>query len=287
MSSEETLPGARRASTDGATGRLAEFRPVAGDALLVGSVPAALLALFALPRPVRESLAMNYAEPTLATAFTSHFVHLSAAHLAANLLGYLLVVPLSYLFASLAGRRDRFRVAFLGLVVGLPFGLSLANVVFPRETLAVGASGLVMGFYGVLPLALVDYAAAWREWTVPDRYLPGVYFLGLGVIAALVAPSTRIGLAVSAGSFLLALAYGLMVVEDLGRRALSGAWLPDRPGFAEAGLAGCLLFLCYPLTAFGAASAPGVVVNAYSHLLGYSLGFIGTYLTCVLGPAGE
>src|SRR6056297_484556 len=92
----------------------------AADLLLVSVVPAVLLAAATLPLSVRRTLVFEYAEPTLWTALASSFVHVGPGHLAVNLVGYALVVPVAYLLSAVNDERWRFRVAFVSLVVACP-----------------------------------------------------------------------------------------------------------------------------------------------------------------------
>lgn len=65
------------------------FGPV--DPLALSAVPVALLAVFSLPLETRRSLAFDYVDPTLVTAFTAHYVHLGTAHLVGFCVGFLTV----------------------------------------------------------------------------------------------------------------------------------------------------------------------------------------------------
>lgn len=53
-------------------------------------VVAALVGVYLLPTDVRRSFAFEYADPTLVTAYTAHFVHFTLSHLLTNLSAFAL-----------------------------------------------------------------------------------------------------------------------------------------------------------------------------------------------------
>lgn len=79
-----------------------------GRDLVLLVVPVVLLGVYAVPEPIRREWVFSYVEPTATTAFTSHFVHLGAEHLAVNLASYLLLAPTAYALSTLSGRRGAF-----------------------------------------------------------------------------------------------------------------------------------------------------------------------------------
>jgi hypothetical protein len=50
----------------------------------LAAVPAAMLAVYVLPPSVKRDLILDYNDPTVLTAYASHFVHLSPNHLFIN-----------------------------------------------------------------------------------------------------------------------------------------------------------------------------------------------------------
>jgi hypothetical protein len=118
------------------------------DACLIAVVPLALVAVFLLPASTKEAYMLRYGEPTLTTMYTSHIVHQSPAHLAANLAGYVKIVITAYLYCLFAGRRRLFRVSFVSYLVALPVSLSALNLVYFRHAVSYGFSGVVMGVSG-------------------------------------------------------------------------------------------------------------------------------------------
>lgn len=258
------------------------------DACLLAAVPLVLVAVFSTSPGVRDGLVLDYGEPTLLTMYTSHFVHQSAGHLLANLAGYALIVPTAYLCFLLADRRRLFRVSFLSFLIALPVGLSALNLVFFRRAVAYGFSGVVMGYFGLLALGLFLYLADRATVPVSDRHAPVAFFIGIAVISVALAPATGASLGIAAAALLGAVLYLRHLTGLLGsvRRLHSGIGATP-PGYMELGAVGTLLFLGYPFIAFPADPFQGgAVVNLYTHLLGYALGFISAYTFQVLPGAG-
>jgi hypothetical protein len=272
-----------------ASGRRSAIRPDFGavlydrssllDAGLIAVVPLVLVGVFALPNNVRGAYVLNYTEPTLVTAYTAHFVHHAEAHLATNLASYAVVVPTAYLLCLFADRRRLFRAAFVSFLVALPFGLSALNLLFVRRAVTYGFSGLVMGYFGLLTLALFCYVEQQTGVDAGERHAPAVFFLGTAVIGAAVAPVTSAGATVAVAALAVVGLYarGLVGAADPLARLRSG-FVGAPPGHLELCTVGTLLFLGYPLIAFPTDPfRGGAVVNLYTHLLGYALGFISAY----------
>ena len=276
----------------------------AADLLLVSVVPAVLLAAATLPLSVRRTLVFEYAEPTLWTALASSFVHVGPGHLAVNLVGYALVVPVAYLLSAVNDERWRFRVAFVSLVVACPVVLSYLNLSLVRAGGSAGFSGVLLALYGYLPLALATHAE--RRFGIGQRRTtaPLLFFVGLTLITLLtlgavltygvtvpyrgrtvavghVVTATLVGL-LAALALVLAL-YGLSAADDgtAWRANLRGA--ASETGHFELGVVAAGLFLTLPLATFPVDPVvSGRVLNLYVHLLGYALGFIASYVLVVL-----
>lgn len=258
--------------------RAAASRVTPTDLAVMVGIPALLVAVYLLPLPVRRSLTLSYLDPRPLTAVASHFVHLRLPHLAANLVGYLIVVPTGYALAAAAGRRREFRVAAAAVLAALPVALSALNVAFPRPRVGFGFSGIVMGFLGLVPVAAFWYLDA-RVDGVSVRDAPMLFLVGLAV-AAVAAPIGVVGLAVGGVAIVGALAY--LRGTDLTLGALRA--LP--PGGLELVAVAVVVVAGYPVVAFPAdPRVQGGVLNLYAHLLGYALAFIPAYLTPGLGVA--
>lgn len=274
------------------------------DVCLLLSVPMALLAVASLPLAVRESFVFEYTDPTLTTALVSPFVHLTPVHLGTNLAVYALVVPVAYLLSVLSGQRRRFRVVFVSLVLACPLTLSYLNLAIVRQSVGVGFSGVLMAFYGYLPLALAAYLD--RQFDIgPERQTgPLLFFSGLTLMTGLTFIAVRAHrvavplrgtmvpvtwlLSVTLLGVLaaLALTVALYVLSGVGEWWPSRATLTDaaaRTGYFELAVVSTVLFLAVPVATFPVDPIiVDSVVNLYVHLLGYALGFIGTYATVTL-----
>lgn len=251
------------------------------DALLLASLPAVLVGVFALPEPFRESLVFNYLEPTVVDAVASHFVHLGLEHLLANLVGYLLVAPLAYLLARVAGRRRQFRLVFVAVVLSLPAALSALNLAFVRPAVTFGASGLVMGFYGYLAFALLQFLDREVDALTTVRQGPLVFGAGAALIAGAVWTTQPTTAVVAATVVVTGLAYTEFRYRELARFIGTGFRVP---GSAYLFIAGLTVFVSYPWAAFPPdPTGDASVLNLYTHLLGYCLAFLLVYVTAYVG----
>jgi len=241
------------------------------DAAVVLGVPALLVAVYALPAPVKRSLTFDYVDPTVATALASHFVHFAPGHLFGNAAGYLLAAPVGLALCALAGYRRLFYVASITYLGCFPFALSALNLAVPRTAVGYGFSGVVMAFVGFAPVAVCLYTGGERAVV---RGAPALFFLSLVPIGVLGAPRAE-GAVVGAG--LLAGVYGVslhrrrLLPTRSGVRSLLG-----RGGHAELVAVGTALPLLYPFVGF-APRVGATVPNLYAHLLGYCLGFVVPY----------
>lgn len=276
------------------------------DVALILAVPAVLVAAMALPLPVRESLVFEYTRPTVRTAFLSSFVHLGTEHLAVNLLGYALVVPVAYLLSLATGSQRQFRVVFVSLLLTCPVLLAYLNLTIVRQSGSVGFSGLLLSLYGYLPLLIARHVDQQFDLGTERTTAPLLFFAGVTLISVLtlgavltfgvtvpngavsvsvtdVLVKTLVGL-IAALLLILAL-YGVSLADegvslrsDL-RRAVA------QEGHFELAVAALVLFLALPVTTFPVDPVlNGRVLNLYVHLLGYALGFISVYTMTVLDP---
>ncbi|QUO47522.1 hypothetical protein [Halorubrum ruber] len=256
--------------------------------------PTVLVAVFALPRVTRRSLAFAYTDPTLLSAFTAHYVHLGADHLLGNLAGYGLLAGTDYALAVLSGRRRLFFTAFVTYLAAFPFALSALNLAVPRNAIGFGFSGVNMALAGLLPIVWYYYA---REQFAPGASvaaLPAVFFALVGWIALLALPvSTEgiglAGLSIGVAGALLALLYaassGVRLPRSLRAHAKS---IASRPGYGDLLAVGAAVAVGYPVVGFPSDPAGAdSVVNLYVHLLGFCLGFIGPFALLAGGVFDE
>jgi len=272
------------------TGGVADGSPTGGDALRLTAVdvaflvyiPAALVGVFLLPMELRRELALRYMEPSVRTMYAAHFVHFDFLHLVSNLLVYLLVVPFSLAVSVWSGRRRRFYVVAVTILLAFPLILSGLNVLFPRPRIGMGFSGLNLAFVGYLPHVLADrFEAEHPEWERSRAALLALaFFVGTGIVTVRVVASIRgaprigIGWALAAGIGSFAAAAGLTrpVVSCLRSQGITGGSIPPLVAL------GSLLFVLLMIVGFPEASATGgSVVNVFLHLLGFSFGYIVPY----------
>lgn len=249
------------------------------DCVALAAVPLVLVGVFLLPESVRRSLAFTYRDPTLVTAYTAHFVHLSRTHLLANLVGYVLLAGGGYLFAAAAGARRLFALAVVTYLLALPFALSALNLAVPRNGVGYGFSGLNMALAGLFPVLLASYAGQWLHARVAVRHSPGAFLFAIAVVVALVLPSSPVAVAVGAAAALGSLAYAWTFVSTL--EESDGGRYPrgTGPGWLDAFVLGVVLFVGYLFVGFPAELRTGAaVVNTYVHLLGFCLAFLVPYI---------
>lgn len=149
---------------DARVGRQYSYTTVAKDAALIVGVGIVLAAVHIIfPESVKAALAFNHAEFNIWGVYTSALVHNSASHVAGNIVGYLLAATHSYWLFLEVNARQRFRQAFLALLITLPpivmltsylvFQMQISTPVPPER----GFSGVAAGFGGLLLVALVVY----------------------------------------------------------------------------------------------------------------------------------
>lgn len=258
----------------------------AADAALVATVPIALLAVFALPESTRAAYVLDYRAPAAVDMYASHFVHFGVGHLATNVATYLLAVVPTYGYCVAAGRRTDFLAVFGAVLAIFPYALSWLNVVFVRPSIGYGFSGLAMAFLGFLPVALAAFARERLADGVTLDHAPLLFFAGAATSGVLVASSSSLALVVVAVSVAAAAVYARSLWLAVGREGFEAAL--GRAGDAEFAAAGVVLVLAAPFVAFpGQTAGSGSVLNVYSHLLGFCLGFLVPFTALRLAAAVE
>ncbi|MFW6018531.1 MAG: hypothetical protein ACOCPX_06885 [Halapricum sp.] len=273
------------------------------DALLIAVVPVVLVGVYALPVATREALVFRYADPTLRTAFAAPFVHLDVSHLLFNLTAYGLIVGTIYVLSAASGRRDEFRVVFVSLLLVGPPVLSYLNLTIVRLGVTYGFSGVLMAFYGYLPLSIAGYLDSRLRLGQLRTLAPLFFFIGLVLVttqtlrAVLDHPVTVAvdGVPTSVTWVLVATLAGLLVVlvlvvtlyvlsaadgDPIGYQLRNAV---KQSGDFEFAIWALVLLLAVPFATFPSDPVSGTrVFNLYVHLLGYALGFIASYLYDVL-----
>ena len=251
-------------------------------ALLTVSVPLLLLWVHTLPRAVRRDLALAFGDPSLPTAFTAHFVHLSTGHLLSNLILYALIASATYLLARRTDQLRLFHRGFFTVVVAFPPVLSGLSVALGRSALGFGFSGVNMALFGLLTLLLGRFLARHFDVGVDDR---GVVLFGFGVVLVTLRslPTTAVTLSVAGGAGCLALASVVGHRRDGPRVAGSRRAGVRETGDLELALVAGFLFCVLPLVAFSIPESVAAGLGLYVHFLGYTLAFTVFYVADVAG----
>lgn len=255
---------------------LGDLREYIGEAALLISVVTSMLLVYRLPKITRLDLVLDYRAPTLLTAYASHFVHLRHEHLLTNLVVFGLLFALSYWLAAAAGRRRLFHAAALTFLLAFPLALSWLNLAVPRPRVGFGFSGVAMAFLGFLPIAVASVVEAEFPRSRALARAPGLYMLGLAVVAWRALPPVGLRPLLVAAILVAALAH-LPRVPTADGASAGVRWLFEgsRGGLVLAGLAALVLV---PFAAFPEEPVTAnAVTNLYTHFLGYSLGFLVPY----------
>ncbi|MFC4542686.1 hypothetical protein ACFO5R_12215 [Halosolutus amylolyticus] len=215
-------------------------------------------------------------------------MHIEPAHLVANLIGYGLLAGTCYLLAVESDHRSFFVIAFSGIVLSFPLTLSALNLATPRNGILYGFSGVNMALLGLLPLCLVEFARV-RFWIGFERRDGGMlFFLSLAAIAMLAVPLSLMTSALSLSAVVISGWY----VHDLTDRGFRLAGflrlVLERRHDGNQFVLGSVLFVSYLFVGFPTdIVTDGSVLNLYVHFLGYSMGFVGSYVLLeaqVFGP---
>ncbi len=248
--------------------------------LVILAVPAVLTYVFTLPEAVRRSYTFAYLDPTVPTAFTAHFIHLTFEHLAINLLSYGLLCLSCYVLCILAGARRFFYTAFVTLVFVFPFALSGLNLAVPRDAIGYGFSGINMAFFGLLPIALTNYLITNVTPGFRARDAPVFFFFITAMSVTLVLPMNIWSIVIAGGIFLVFVSFIFSIRRSTGGSVMALLRVLLAPELrAHIALVTLLLLVGYPFVAFPRAVVTGpVVINVYIHVVGFCLAFVTSYL---------
>ena len=244
----------------------------------MGAIISIIIGVFSLTESTRRTLSFAYADPSLWTAYTAPFVHLSAAHLTGNIAVFLLVSGTFYALS----RHTRTPWLFLGALVAalsiFPVTLSLLNLAVPRDAVTYGFSGVNMALVGFLPIAIGRYIEAKRGRPIDATLLLAAFFLSVSGIAVLAVPWSSLTFAVGTTGLALSVLFGGSFARH--ERTLANTHERWRTAVADPavvfGIGAWILLLA---TAFPQTVATdGSVTNVYVHFVGYALGFITAYL---------
>jgi len=138
-----------------------------GDILGLLTIAGLVYAIHVLvPGVVRGEFALDHADPTLVTMWTSAFLHHGWPHLAGNLVSYGLAILPAWVLAVRQQSRLNFWICVLVILVGFPLPLGLAtDLAFQHlfttlsSSVSMGFSGVVGGYVGLLFGFLTSYLA--------------------------------------------------------------------------------------------------------------------------------
>lgn len=253
-----------------------DARATAVDVAALLAVAGLLVGVHLLvPAAVREELTLHYARPDPLHALTAAYVHLDAAHLRGNVVGYLAAGGFAYLLARVAGERAWFRLSLLAYLTVLPAGVGMTTAwLVDAAVVGRGFSGVVAGFVGfvlVCPGVVLRRAfglPAWVGWNAVAALTVVVGAEILWVIGGTVTPA--IGLVFVAG---LAATLGLFV-----RPALDPANRPaGREDWARlVGSAATVGVVAVVVSTFVVGLFPADIVgeDSVTNILGHYLGLV-------------
>jgi hypothetical protein len=225
---------------------------------------------------------MGVTEPTVVTAFTAHYVHLTPEHLVGNIVGFLLLASLAYGLSLLGGHRRLFFVSMATFLFAFPFVLSGLNLAIPRNAIGFGFSGINMALFGYVAVALVTVVG--DRFGVDDRrYLPALFLVSVGYVAANALPAS----VTSVGLVSVALAVSIPYGRSAGRHSAQSlrqtiGRVIETPVYAELVAAAVVVLLGYPFVGFPTPTPDGPRINIYIHFLGYALAYIVVYMSLLV-----
>lgn len=245
------------------------------------AVPTFLILVHLLPEPTRETLVFQTSRPGIASAFIAHYVHLTDTHLLGNLIIYVGAVGVGYPLAVLGGIRQVYLSLVVAILLGFPFVLSALHLTLLGTGGIVGFSGLALALIGILPVVLFVYLGARIEGAVSVNDAPALFFIGIAIIAWRTAAPEILVSAIVIGSIVVAVLYLIPLLHRLAREGRTTRPQRLRPGYVELPVAVVLLFILALVAGFPAnpIGNTGSVTNLLIHLVAYTLGFIGGYVT--------
>lgn len=181
------------------------------DALAVAAVAALLVGIHVLvPAGLRNEFALQYGQPDPFHALSAAYVHLTDAHLSANVAGLLAGGAWAIAVSALADEHRWFRHSLLWFLTALPIAVGMTGAALVGSPVTSrGFSGVVaaLGGFGLVGVAVVLH----RTFDV-DRWLAWNVVAGLTVVVGAEILWLVTGAVSPAIGGLLALAFGLTLV---------------------------------------------------------------------------
>lgn len=130
--------------------------------LLLASAPlVSYLLICHMSSSIQDSFTLYRASPTLATLYTTHFIHLDYGHFLRNLKSYILVAVVIYFLILLSGKRRELYAALFVIFLIIPFLISLSDVSCSPFGTGRGFSGVNSALYAFLPIPLFYVVGRW------------------------------------------------------------------------------------------------------------------------------
>jgi membrane associated rhomboid family serine protease len=250
------------------------------DLLLIYGVLIPLFWIQLRPDSVRRTLVLDYADPSLMSVYTTHFVHINWAHLLGNVGGYVLVVSVGYLLSVLSNRRRHFRIVFVLAMTVVPLCLSVMGLITRNHGIGMGFSGILMALFAYFSLVLIAFLAVRFSETLHLDHAFRLFLIGLIFSVLLTTPFGNDGTFPVLGLALLGSALALSLLRTVSivsfgsiRRNLR------RTGYTELALGSLVLFVFVGFVAFsggsvGDGSSIATDIHAFGFVSGFGLSYV-------------
>lgn len=257
------------------------------ECVVLVAIPSVLVMIFALPTTFRESLRLDYTDPTLLTAYASHFVHFDTGHLLVNIFGYVVCVGLAYGCCLSSGRRNEFWIGFATVFLVFPLVFSVLNILPLRPRMGYGFSGIVLAFVGFLPLGLVWFMEDAIDSRFRNEHALMLFFLGATLVAFIHLPTSLLHRTVVISAITVGGVAVIPVVRQVSIRTLVARGLPQIGCLELAGVTFLVYFTMIVISFPVQTGQSGTIVNVYLHFLGFTFGFLIPFLTFFLLERNE
>jgi hypothetical protein len=141
-------------------------------------VPIVLILIFLLPSTITDGFFWNPQNPTLISAFMSHYSHANLEHLLGNLIVYLLII---FLIFNIEAKKGTFRKMSTFIFLAFPFLLSATALLLSPEG-GLGFSGLGAAFLGYLPYSAYNYLKERQKIPLTSSFMMLVLLLNFSLM---------------------------------------------------------------------------------------------------------
>ncbi|MFO7925516.1 hypothetical protein [Natronomonas sp.] len=222
-------------------------------------------------------MAFEYANPTISTAYTAHFVHFTPSHLGSNLAVFLFASGAIVVLVGRVGDHWLLVGYLTTLAVVLPVALSFSNLAIPRNSVTYGFSGINMAIVGFLPVATTRYLERKLEHPLDTSLLLTSFFLSMSYVGVVAVPLSTVSVALAAASVVFGSIFAIQFGRSVSEALLSGDTRSNT--FDATLLSGVIVWIVLLSVGFPKIDATGDgVTNLYVHFMGYALGFTVSYL---------